>query len=129
MPARASDPGSEPLRLTLPVPPSVNSYHRSVTTRSGVAKVLVSRAGRAWKKKALQLAAMQRPQAVEGEVAVTLRVYFPGRRRDLDNVAKPCLDLLQAAGVLANDRHVWRLVMERRIDRGNPRIEIEVRPL
>lgn len=117
------------IRLTLPLPPSVNSYHRSVPLRNGVPKVLISRAGRAWKKKALQIAQMQKPQTLEGEVAVTLTVYFRDRRRDLDNTVKPCLDLLQAIGVVANDRQVWRIAMERKIDKGDPRVEIEVTAL
>lgn len=114
------------LRLTIPLPPSVNSYHRSVTLRSGLAKVLISREGRAWKKKALQLVAMQKPQTFEGSVVVTLTVYFRDKRRDLDNVVKPSLDLLQAAGVLVNDRTVTELHMYRHTDRGNPRVEVTV---
>lgn len=114
--------------LTLPLPPSVNSYHRSVTTRAGFSKVLISKEGRAWKKKALQLAAMQRCQPVDGEVAIALVVYFKDRRRDLDNVAKPVLDLLQAAGLLENDRQVVWLLLERRIDKGNPRVEVSLGP-
>lgn len=116
------------LRLTIPLPPSVNSYHRSVTLRSGVAKVLISREGRQWKKKALQLVAMQRPAVFDGEVCITLTVYFRDKRRDLDNAAKPTLDLLQAAGVLVNDRSVVELHMIREVDKGNPRVEVAIRP-
>lgn len=114
--------------LTIPLPPSVNSYHRSVTTRAGFSKVLISQEGRAWKKKALQLVAMQRPKAVDGDVAIALVVYFKNRRRDLDNVAKPTLDLLQAAGLFENDRQVTWLLLERRMDKGNPRVEVTVTP-
>lgn len=112
--------------LTLPLPPSINSYWRSVSLRSGVTKVLISKEGRQWKKKALQIAAMQRPARLEGDVDVTMRVYFKDRRRDLDNVAKPALDLLQAAGIVENDRQVARLELVRGFDKGNPRIEIAV---
>lgn len=117
------------MKLTIPLPPSVNSYHRSVTLRSGVAKVLISRDGRAWKKRALQLAQMQRPERMGGKVAVRLDVFFRDNRRDLDNCAKPTLDLLQAVGILENDRQVWDLRMTRGTDKGNPRIEIEVTPV
>lgn len=115
------------LLLTLPLPPSVNGYWRSVTVRPGVSKVLISREGRAWKKKALQLALLQRPKRIEGDIEVVLTVHFRDRRRDLDNACKPLLDLLQAAGVYENDRQITRIRMERLIDKGNPRVEIEVR--
>ena len=114
------------MNLTLPLPPSVNSYWRSVSVKPGVTKVLISRDGRAWKKKALQLVAMQRTQVVTGPVSITLTVYFKDLRRDLDNTAKPVLDLLQAAGLYANDRQVTRLLMVRRVDKGNPRVEVQV---
>ena len=113
--------------LTIPLPPSVNSYHRSVTTRAGFSKVLISKEGRAWKKKAMQIVAMQRPPKLDGDVAISLTVYFKDRRRDLDNVAKPSLDLLQASGIIENDRQVVDLHMVRAIDRGNPRVEIQAR--
>ena len=113
--------------ITLPLPPSVNSYWRSVTMRNGVSKVLISREGRAWKKTALQLALLQRPKRIEGDIEVVLTVHFKDRRRDLDNAAKPVLDLLQAAGCYENDRQITRIRMERHVDKGNPRVEIEVR--
>lgn len=116
------------MTIILPLPPSINSYHRSVTTRSGVSKVLVSREGRSWRKKALQLAAMQGARLIEGEVGITITAYFRDRRRDLDNVCKPTLDLLETAGLIENDRRVQRIVMLRRIDRGNPRVVVEIAP-
>lgn len=97
-------------------------------TGGSVSKVLISAEGRKWNEKALQLAMMQRVKRVEGEVEVRIEVYFRDRRRDLDNVAKPALDLLQAAGVLEDDRQVVRLEMVRRIDKGNPRVELYVLP-
>jgi len=115
------------VKLTVPLPPSVNSYHRSIPMSNGTSKVLISRDGRAWKKKALQLVAMQRPGALTGDVEIVLEVYFKDRRRDLDNAAKPLLDLLQAARVIENDRQVVDLHMMRRVDKGNPRVEIDVR--
>jgi len=91
-------------------------------------KVLISKDGRAWKKNALALAQLQRGRAVTitGDVVVTMAVHFRDRRRDLDNVAKPILDLLQAAELIGNDRQVSRLVLTRHIDRGDPRVEVQI---
>jgi crossover junction endodeoxyribonuclease RusA len=114
-------------RLTIPLPPSINSYHRSVTLRSGVSKVLVSKHGRKWKKAALLAAQLQwRGKPLEGDVRVSIIAYFRDRRRDTDNILKPALDLLQAAGVMVNDRQVCEIHLYRAIDKGNPRLEVDV---
>lgn len=118
------------IRLTLPLPPSINSYWRSATTRAGVTKVLISREGRRWKKQAGLIAQMQHGGApLAGDVGLEIVAYFRDRRRDLDNILKPSLDLLQAAGIIENDRQVVRIVATRATDRGNPRVEIEITPL
>jgi crossover junction endodeoxyribonuclease RusA len=114
-------------RLTIPLPPSINSYHRSVTLRSGISKVLISKHGRKWKKAALLAVQLQwRGNPLEGDVRVSIVAYFRDRRRDADNILKPCLDLLQAAGVMVNDRQVWEIHLYRAIDKGNPRLEVDV---
>jgi Holliday junction resolvase RusA-like endonuclease len=47
---------------------------------------------------------------ITSPVSVDLQVGVPDRRkRDLDNRIKPCLDLLEACGVIENDNLVHRL--------------------
>ena len=46
----------------------------------------------------------QRPKKHQGPVAVNIRVGMPdGRKRDLDNLQKACLDLLRRHGVIEDD--------------------------
>lgn len=64
------------------------------------------------------------------EVALS---FFHGdyRRRDCDNGASSVLDLLVDAGVLSDDN--WKIVRSLKVanlyDKGDPRCEIEIRPL
>jgi Holliday junction resolvase RusA-like endonuclease len=58
------------------------------------------------------------------EFGVNIIVYFQSNRSDLDNAAKVILDCLQSCGIIANDRLCVRLVMIKKIDKLNPRIEV-----
>jgi Holliday junction resolvase RusA-like endonuclease len=58
------------------------------------------------------------------EFGINIIVYFQSNRSDLDNAAKVILDCLQSCGIIANDRLCVRLVMIKKIDKLNPRIEI-----
>jgi Holliday junction resolvase RusA-like endonuclease len=113
--------------LTLPVPPSANTYWRS-TVVAGRVRVLVSAEGRAFRQRCHLLAIGQRAKVLEGDVAVTGTVYFDSRRRDLDNALKPLLDAL-AGACYANDRQVAEIHVRREIDRDNPRCEVQVAAL
>jgi len=49
-------------------------------------------------------------QSFDGPVSVEMAVGRPDkRRRDLDNIVKPCLDLLERVGVFEDDSQVHRL--------------------
>ena len=111
----------ENMKLTLPLPPSVNAFWRTYRGR-----MLVSAAGRKWKALAdVAVAAQCRERILGGDVAVSIVAYLPDRRRDLDNIIKPALDCLQGAAY-ANDRQIVRLVAEKRYDKLSPRLEIEL---
>lgn len=93
--------------ITLPWPPSVNHYWRTWRGR-----MLISRQGRAYRKRvgALLRAAGVTPQA--GPLAVHVELYPPDRRkRDVDNPLKSLNDALQAGGAFHDDAQiVWLLV-------------------
>lgn len=74
-----------------------------------------------------------------GPVEVALRIVFADERPDLDGPVKTILDALQpmrahrhpahrrvGCGVIANDRQVRRLIVERETDKHAPRVEIAV---
>lgn len=110
------------VRLTLPLPPSVNNAYAN--RRGGGGRIL-SREGREYKKTAALAAIMQGAIRHHGDVSVTATVYFEDRRRDLDNILKIFLDALKGI-CYADDKQVSHLELHRRIDRGNPRIEADV---
>lgn len=119
------------ISLTLPLPPSVNSFWRSVPARAGQrAKVLISEEGRRFKSRCeLMIRMQQRDHGLapfEGEVEVSGVVYFADKRRDLDNVLKPLLDVLQGAAY-KNDRQICRIDVRRGLDAKNPRVELQIR--
>jgi crossover junction endodeoxyribonuclease RusA len=109
------------VKLTLPLPPSVNRFWRTYRGR-----MLVSREGRAWKQLAdVAVAAQCRQRVLGGDVQVSIVAYFPDKRRDLDNAIKPALDCMQGSAY-ANDRQIVRIIAEKRYDKQNPRLEIEL---
>lgn len=113
------------LILSLPWPPSVNRYWRSVNGR-----VLISREGRAYRRAVEGERMVQAPQhrRIDMPVAVTISAHPPDRRRrDIDNVLKALLDSLQSAGVFADDSQIDRLTIERasRVDGGRVLVGVE----
>lgn len=128
IPANVAQKGSSeargPVTLVLPLPPSVNSYWRSVpATRNRIAKVLISEQGRRFKRACRLAAASQCKSPLEGDVSLRCVVYFKDRRRDLDNCIKPLLDAL--IGILyTDDRQVAHLEFTKRFDAKRPRVEV-----
>lgn len=112
------------IRLTLPLPPSANTYWRHVGSR-----VLLSAEAREYREAVSMLAmvAMGRTKPLEGRYRMEIDVYRD-LRGDLDNHIKQVSDALEGT-VFANDRDCWELVMRRHLDRERPRVEIVVAPL
>lgn len=113
---------SRKVELVLPLPPSVNNAYAN--RRGGGGRIL-SREGREYKQAASMLAIGQGAERHHGNVSVSAVVYFPDRKRDLDNAAKLLLDSLKGI-CYADDRQVVHLELWRRVDRGNPRVELTV---
>lgn len=66
------------------------------------------------------------PTLVGAPLALTARLFFARRSGDIDNRVKPLLDALQYAGVFEDDALVSRIVLDRYLDRDNPRAEVEI---
>ena len=95
------------VELTLPWPPSVNSYwgfhgHRRFLTQKALE----------FKKHAV--AAVQGQKLGQARLSVTIIAHAPDRRtRDLDNILKPTLDALVQAGLFDDDSQVDLLTVQR----------------
>ncbi len=96
--------------VELPYPPSVNHYWRHVGPR-----VLVSRQGRAFRKKARLVLAANGVRPIDGPLRVVTELYPPdNRRRDCDNAMKALLDALEHGGAYRDDGQIVRLEVEKR---------------
>lgn len=105
--------------LILPYPPSANRYWRHAqgrTYKSDDARTYQTAVG--WQCQAMQLAPHTCP------LSITVRVFRPAKRGDLDNTAKVLLDALN--GHLYNDdSQIVELHMFRHDDKSNPCVEVE----
>lgn len=118
---------TEALELTVPVPPSTNgAYLNSYGGKYG--RKLTPR-GRAYKADVLHLAnaaGVQR-MSIEPPYALMMLFYFPdNKRRDASNFVKIAEDALMEA-IGGDDTDVTQLLLQKRIDRSNPRVEVRLR--
>jgi crossover junction endodeoxyribonuclease RusA len=108
------------VKLTLPYPPSANRYWRSCRGR-----VVPSTEAIAYKRSVGLLCRAARAPKLSGDVVVTVEVFRPARRGDLDNRLKVLLDALRGY-VFDDDDQVVAIHAQRRDDKERPRVELEV---
>jgi Holliday junction resolvase RusA-like endonuclease len=117
-------PKSPPETTTVDVtiPPSVNRLWRY----SKAGRVYRSPAYEDWISEAGWELRTQRPKPVSSPVRIVLRAGLPDRPRDLDNVGKAALDLLQAHGLIRNDLDVVHLTLrwDRTVPAGRLLVEL-----
>lgn len=115
------------MTLTLPFPPTVNSYWRRVGNRT-----VLSRRAREYRAAAVAACAEQSaPRLGTARVRVTVVAYPPDRRRrDLDNLHKGVLDALAFARVIDDDSQIDELIITRAYPepKGRVIVTIEVMP-
>ncbi|WP_263056420.1 RusA family crossover junction endodeoxyribonuclease [Pantoea agglomerans] len=99
------------MKLTLPFPPSVNTYWRN--TRQGV---LISASGRCFRSNSLAAVLEQlkrRPQLITVNVQVSVLLLPPDKRqRDLDNYLKALFDSLTHPCIWGDDKQIKRFAVE-----------------
>lgn len=102
------------INLTLPWPPSVNSYWRHCTLKRAT-RVLISAEGREYRRNVAKLVGLEAGRsALAGRLEVSIVACPPdNRKRDLDNLLKSLLDALAHAGVYADDGQIDRLSISR----------------
>lgn len=126
----------ETLRISLPWPPSVNHYWRSVPIRRAGGgtrgtRVILSREGRAYRQEVQREWRRREPVdwsgPLKGRLEVKVMLLPPTRRKfDIDNRMKALLDALEHAGVYLDDGQIDRLEIERWdiVNRGTAVVEI-----
>ncbi len=99
--------------ITMPYPPTVNTYYTVARGRK-----ILSKRGRSYKKEAaLYLYEQGVPKDREGPYAISIMVRPPSKRlMDVDNLLKPLLDSLVEYGAISDDSEVVDL----RIRKFNP---------
>jgi len=96
---------SNPIILTLPRPPSANNLFVNVGR-----KRVTSKRYNAWQTEAGWELQRQRPGRIAGEWEIDIALPI-GTVADLDNLAKPILDLLVAHRVVDDDKFCTRLTV------------------
>lgn len=97
------------IELTLPYPPSVNTYWRHVGER-----VLISSKGRSYRLDVATSVIVSRSPRQQGRLAIEVDLYPPDkRRRDIDNTLKALLDSLQHGGLYEDDSQIDELCVRR----------------
>jgi Holliday junction resolvase RusA-like endonuclease len=64
---------------------------------------------------------------IEGYFQFEMDVYYPNQRSDLDNSLKVVLDCLQKIGAFPNDNKCTRIVVNKYLDKNNPRVEFVIK--
>lgn len=111
------------MTVTLPYPPSANRYWRSFRGR-----VIKSIEATHYIELVYWTTRDAGLDLLQGDVSLTLRLYRPQKRGDLDNRIKVLLDALQGVAY-KDDEQVVELHAFRHDDKENPRVEIVVEKL
>ncbi len=114
------------MKAILPYPPSVNSLYRTIV-RGRIAMPIKTAAYRDYEGEVrrLFLEELKEPFARDLRVAVTIHVYRPQKRGDLDNTLKALLDVLHSIA-FENDDQVIEIHAYRHDDKENPRASVEI---
>lgn len=118
------------MNLTLPWPPTANTYWRHPTKGKLAGRHLLSEMGRTYRQLVkVMLADQVQNGPITERIAVDIIAYPPDkRRRDLDNLHKGLLDSLTHAGVWADDSQIDDLRIRRATTLGG-RVEVSITPM
>lgn len=70
-----------------------------------------------------------RNKIINGYFEFYIDVFYPSQRSDLDNSLKIILDCLQNIKAIKNDNKCVKIVANKYLDKQNPRIEFELKPI
>lgn len=106
------------------MPPSLNSMYRSAN-RGGRTLFFKTKEAKQYQLEVDVELAFVEP--VVGPVKLEIWCYFQNSRSDIDGRLKSLLDVLQG-NLYENDNQILDLVVHKRIDKENPRVEVQVEP-
>ena len=105
--------------LTLPWPPTVNTYWR-VRVNGKYPTFFVAQDGIRYRRNVQGYCLAWKVKPIKGRVRIVVDAYPPDRRvRDLDNVLKALLDSLRYGGAYLDDGQIDHLTVIRREKDGN----------
>ena len=120
------------LTLSLPWPPSVNTYWRHPTSGKLTGRHLISADGRSYRT-AVQLYALSTKanKQIKERLSIKIDAYPPDRRRrDLDNILKSLFDSLVHASVIEDDSQFDRIVVTRcPVSAGHGKVVVTLEPM
>jgi crossover junction endodeoxyribonuclease RusA len=117
--------------MTLPWPPSVNSYWRHPTKGPLAGRHLVSEEGRAYRN-AVTVHALHigRKNHLTGRLSIEVIASPPDRRRrDLDNILKALLDSIAHAGLIKDDSQFDKILVMREPPSPDGAVKIKITQL
>lgn len=107
---------------TLPLPPSVNAMYR----RGRGYGIYKTKEAKLWIESCKEI--IKKKQPYKNEVDVSVNFYFKRTNCDIDSRLKALLDVLEDCCVYENDRQIYSLLVNKYIDKQNPRVEITITP-
>jgi len=100
------------LNLTIPWPPTVNTYYRAIN-RGRFATQILSKKARQYKKDVLRSVQVNLGP-LTGRLALTIYLHPPTKHKiDIDNRVKAVQDSLTAAGIWLDDSQIDELTVYR----------------
>lgn len=115
------------ITMTLPFPPTVNTYYTVARGRK-----ILSKKGRQYKTNVtgLILESGHVNTSISGDLELTLVLVPPCRRkRDIDNYCKALLDAITSAGVWGDDSQIKRLNIEMMGAEKPGRVSVSIRQI
>jgi len=105
------------------------SNSRRIVTNSATGKPMVikSKEARDYEMDFEKQIPIRYRQKLDGHLEIKGTVYYRSNRSDLS--IELLLDCLERSGVIINDRRIVRQEIYKKIDRKNPRVEIEIKEL
>lgn len=106
--------------------PSKSNCYKIVTI-GGHASLAKTKAMKAYEDSFYIQCNQYRNKNIEGYFELYMDVYYPTQKSDLDNSCKVVLDCLQhKVKAIKNDNKCTRIVLNKFLDKANPRIEFEL---